>query len=67
MYGAVARVATGDTQRYERDYLALSRRYRLITASLLWAAANPVLRPRIVPAAQRLPWLFRAAVGQLAL
>ena len=52
---AVARVATGETRRYERDYLALSRRYRLITASLLWAAANPVLRPRIVFGGERKP------------
>jgi flavin-dependent dehydrogenase len=51
---------------YERRWLAQSRRYRAITSSLLWASGRPTLRRALVPAAQRLPWVFSAAVGQLA-
>lgn len=62
----VSRVVRDEPHRYERDYLTLSRRYRLITGALLWAARRTELRRRIVPAAARLPWLFEAVVGQLA-
>jgi flavin-dependent dehydrogenase len=62
----VARIVAGRTERYERDYLALSRRYRLLTTALVSAATRPALRRRLVPVACRAPWLFRAAVGQLA-
>ena len=46
--------------------LAQSRRYRAITSSLLWASRRPALRRALVPAAQRVPWVFSAAVRQLA-
>jgi flavin-dependent dehydrogenase len=61
-----ARVAADDPAGYEHDYRVISRRYRLITSALLTAAGRPALRRRIVPAAARLPWLFGAAVDQLA-
>ncbi len=51
---------------YERRWLRESRRYRAITAGLLWATGRPVLRRAIVPAAERLPLAFRTVVGQLA-
>jgi len=51
---------------YERHWLTQSRRYRAITSSLLWASGRPALRRALVPAAQRVPWVFAAAVGQLA-
>lgn len=51
---------------YETRWLRDSRRYRSITSSLLWASRRPRLRRAIVPAAQHLPWVFSAAVGQLA-
>lgn len=63
---AVARMATDSVARYDCDYLDISRRYRLLTRSLLWAARRPALRPRIVPTAARLPGVFSAAVDQLA-
>jgi len=62
----VARVVAGDIDGYERDYRVITRRYRLITSALVAAGARPSLRRRIVPIAARAPWLFRAAVAQLA-
>jgi flavin-dependent dehydrogenase len=59
-------VAGGRPGDYERRWLAQSRRYRAITSSLLWASGRPTLRRALVPAAQRVPWVFAAAVGQLA-
>lgn len=51
---------------YEAAWLRDSRRYRALTSSLLWASGRPTLRRALVPVAQRLPWVFDAAVGQLA-
>lgn len=51
---------------YERAWRRESRRYRLITSALLWAARRPAVRRSIVPAAERLPRVFDAAVNQLA-
>ena len=59
-------VAADDPGAYERRWLAASRRYRVITSSLLWARDHPPLGVRIVPLAARLPWAFGAAVQQLA-
>lgn len=59
-------LTTGVTADYETSWRALSRRYRALTAGLLWATGRPGLRRALVPAAQRAPWLFSAAVGQLA-
>jgi flavin-dependent dehydrogenase len=59
-------VAADDPGAYERRWLAASRRYRTITSSLLWARRQPLLASRVVPLAARLPWVFGAAVQQLA-
>lgn len=59
-------VVADDPGAYERRWLAASRRYRGMTSSLLWARRQPVLASRIVPLAARLPWVFGAAVQQLA-
>jgi flavin-dependent dehydrogenase len=59
-------VVAGDPGAYERRWLAASRRYRTVTSSLLWARRQPLLAPRIVPLAARLPRLFGASVQQLA-
>ncbi|MBV9593221.1 MAG: NAD(P)/FAD-dependent oxidoreductase [Actinobacteria bacterium] len=63
---AVDRIATGQPMRYEADYRQISRQYRLITSSLLWATRPRAVRERIVPVAIRLPSLFDAAVARLA-
>lgn len=51
---------------YEAAWRQLSRSYRMLTSTLLWARRRPALAGRIVPAAARLPWLFAAAVDRLA-
>ncbi|HEX3790666.1 MAG TPA: NAD(P)/FAD-dependent oxidoreductase [Pseudonocardiaceae bacterium] len=51
---------------YERAWLRVSRRSRLITAGLLWARGRPALARSVVPVAARLPRVFAAAVDQLA-
>ncbi|MDO5710558.1 MAG: NAD(P)/FAD-dependent oxidoreductase [Micrococcales bacterium] len=59
-------IVADDPAAYERRWLVASRRYRIITSSLLWARRQPFLAPRIVPLAVRLPRVFGAAVQQLA-
>lgn len=63
---AVAAIVADDPVRYERDWHSLTRRYRVLTASLLGATRwNPVRRA-LVPTAERLPRVFSAAVDALA-
>ena len=59
-------VVSGHPDDYEKRWRRDSRRYRALTSSLLWASGRRTLRRAIVPAAQRLPWAFSGAVGQLA-
>ncbi|MGW6704072.1 NAD(P)/FAD-dependent oxidoreductase [Streptomyces sp. NPDC054956] len=56
----------GRPQAYERAWRRLSRNYRLLTRSLLWARNQPRLAPLITPAAARFPGLFQHAVNLLA-
>lgn len=58
-------VVRGQPEEYERRWCALSRGYRWITSSLLWARRRKSLAPRIVPLAARLPKVFSAAVNHL--
>jgi flavin-dependent dehydrogenase len=51
---------------YPTAWRRATRDYRTMTSALLWASGRPLLRRRIVPAAQRLPWLFAAAVNKVA-
>jgi flavin-dependent dehydrogenase len=62
----VASVLADDPASYERRWRRATRRYRLLTHSLLWARDRRVLRPAIVPAATALPRVFGAAVNLLA-
>ncbi|MGC2998795.1 NAD(P)/FAD-dependent oxidoreductase, partial [Streptomyces sp. G35A] len=59
-------VVNGDPAAYEREWRLLTRRYRWLTRALLGATSVPPFRAALVPAAQRLPWLFSAAVDALA-
>ncbi|WP_329390021.1 NAD(P)/FAD-dependent oxidoreductase [Streptomyces sp. NBC_01351] len=59
-------VRAGRPQAYERAWRELSRSYRTLTTSLLWARHQPPLARRIVPAAARLPRVFTGAVNLLA-
>lgn len=63
---AVACVAADDAERFELLARRLSRRHELLTHALLRATAHQPLRRHLVPAAARAPWLFSAAVNQLA-
>ncbi|RBQ18979.1 monooxygenase [Spongiactinospora rosea] len=56
----------GRPQAYEAAWRRLSRRHRLLTEGLLWATRVPGGARAIVPAAQRLPAVFRTAVNLLA-
>lgn len=51
---------------YERRWRAASRRSRVLTEALLASTRRPVVRRALVPAARRLPFIFSAAVDQLA-
>jgi flavin-dependent dehydrogenase len=63
---AVDAIAAGRPQSYEAAWRRITRRYRLITGSLLWSQRREIMRSRLVPAAAQAPWLFEAAVDQLA-
>jgi flavin-dependent dehydrogenase len=62
----VACVVADRPDRYERAWLRVSRRSRLITSALLAARRQPLVARSIVPVATRLPRVFAAAVDQLA-
>ena len=63
---AVAAILGQDPTRYEHDWHRITRRYRLGTACLLGATRLHPIRRGLVPAAERLPGLFSAAVNSLA-
>lgn len=62
---AVRCLRTGRPEAYEAAWRRLSRRHRALTGLLLRVAGRPAGAARIVPAAARLPVLFRAAVHAL--
>jgi flavin-dependent dehydrogenase len=63
---AVAAIVADDPARYEHDWHRVTRRYRVLTAGLLGATRFGPVRRRLVPAAERLPAVFAAAVNSLA-
>jgi flavin-dependent dehydrogenase len=63
---AVAAITASRPERYARAARRLGWRHDLLTRTLLEATAYAPVRRRIVPLAQRAPWLFSAAVNQLA-
>lgn len=63
---AIAAIAAGRPDRYERRWRALTLDYRVLTAGLLAAAVRPALRRRVVPAAARLPGVYGVIVDRLA-
>ncbi|MGA0567827.1 NAD(P)/FAD-dependent oxidoreductase [Rathayibacter sp. KR2-224] len=62
---AVAAAAAGDPGRYEREWVSITRDFRVITGALVGAARSPVRRA-IVPAAVRLPALYGGIVERLS-
>lgn len=63
---AVRAIADDEPARYDREWHLLTRRYRLLTAGLLGATRLQPVRRALVPAADRLPGVFSAAVSSLA-
>lgn len=59
-------LAAGRPADYERAWRRVSGPAWRFTAGLLWSRNQPFLGPRIVQAAQRLPWLFTALVNHAA-
>lgn len=62
---AAAALADGQPERYEHEWHTITRRYRLITASLLGATRWGPARRALVPAASRLPGVFAVTVNSL--
>jgi flavin-dependent dehydrogenase len=62
----VRSVLADDPGDYDRQWRAMSRRYRLLTAGLLQASAQPALRRWVVPAAVTFPRVYAGIVNQLA-
>jgi menaquinone-9 beta-reductase len=62
---AVRAIRSGDLRRYEREWVRVTRDFRVLTTSLV-AAGRSGLRSRIVPAAAGAPRLFGAVVERLA-
>lgn len=63
---AVRAALTGRPEGYDRQWRAMSRRYRLLTAGLLQASGVAPVRAAIVPAASALPRVFSGIVNLLA-
>ena len=63
---AISAIVDGVPDRYGRDWRTVTRRYRLLTASLLGATRLGPVRSALVPAAEHLPGVFSAAVNTLA-
>jgi len=59
-------LAAGRPGDYERAWRRVSGPAWRLTAGLLWSRNHALLAPRIVPAAQHLPWLFSAVVNHVA-
>jgi flavin-dependent dehydrogenase len=59
-------VASDRADDYDRRWRRMSRRYRMLTAGILRASARPMVRSRIVPAANRFPDVFARMVNLLA-
>ena len=59
-------LAAGRPEEYERAWRRVSGPAWRFTAGVLWSRNQPLLGPRIVPVAQRLPWLLSALVNYAA-
>lgn len=65
-HAAVKAVANNDPESYEREWVKITRSYRILTGTLLWAASHPPVRRLIVPSACAIPWAFQKIVDSLA-
>jgi len=63
---AVAAIAADRPADYERDWLRITRRYRLLTRGLVLGTTPRAVRQTVVPVCAMLPWAFGRAVDVLA-
>jgi flavin-dependent dehydrogenase len=63
---AVRAIVADDLRGYEQDWCRITRRYRVMTSSLLRASQVKPVRRALVPAAARAPRVFAAAVNAIA-
>lgn len=63
---AIAAIVADDPGGYDREWRRVTRRYRLMTSALVGATRARPVRSRLVPAAERFPRVFGAAVNALA-
>ncbi len=63
---AVACLAAGRPQDYDRAWREITREYRVLTRTLVEATRVPLIRRNLVAGAARAPWLFDAAIRSLA-
>jgi flavin-dependent dehydrogenase len=63
---AVGALVDDDLRAYEREWVRLTRRYRLLTAALVGGTRSRVARRALVPASRVLGPVFRGAVEALA-
>lgn len=59
---AVAAVAAGQPDRWERDWRRITRRYYWGTLGLLVLTGQPTLRSWMVPTVERAPWILGGAL-----
>jgi len=62
---AVECIVEGDPRRYDREWRRVTRQFRVLTSSLVWAASGR-LRGGIVPLAAAAPRLYGSIVERLA-
>lgn len=62
---AVNAILQDKPESYEVVWRKITRSYRLRTSGLLWASSNNTIRPLIVPAAEKLPFIFKGIVNSL--
>lgn len=62
---AVNAILANDPSSYEKEWLSITRSYRLLAGGLLWASSQRLIRPLIVPTAIAFPRVFRQIVNTL--
>src|SRR5262249_50419034 len=62
---ALDAVAANDVARYEREWLRITRRYRLLTGGLVQATRIKQVRSALVPSAQKASSAFSFIVNHL--
>ena len=63
---AIDCIVRNEVGSYDQRWRSLTRKSRTLTHALLWAQSKEPIRGRIVPAAERLPFVFTRAVNTLA-